>query len=117
MKNEQLEVAREYLNEVGIANLTDETILELIRRVSKSKPTVYEPGDFVMFSMGMGETGYGTIRHASGGGGLMGNSPMVYGVDFWFPDDQKLFSHISEGDVQGLSTPEKALEYYRARSA
>ena len=119
VKNEQLAVAREYLNRYSleIGYVSDEIILELIKRVSKAKPVIYEPGDFVEFTLGMGETGHGTIRHVSGGAGLMGNSPMVYGIDFWFLDSRSHLAYVGEGDIKGLSTPEKALEYHEARKA
>ena len=119
VKNEQLAVAREYLDRYSleIGYISDEILLELIKKISKAKPAIYEPGDFVVFNLGMGETGHGTIRHVSGGAGLMGNSPMVYGIDFWFPDGRSHLAYVGEGDIKGLSTPEKALEYHKARSA
>lgn len=107
MKNEKLEAAREYLKKVGY-DIPDDIILRLISTIRNKSGAVYEKGDFVNFYEGMGECWFGTVVSHSG---------QLYKVKTWATGDMKEYTvTVTDGDMRGLSTEEKAMEYWKVRS-
>lgn len=110
MRDERLEAARTYLNEVLDSPISDQVILGLFAAIKGKKTAIYEKNDFVAINMGMGEAGHGWIQSSRPGG---------YRVKIWSHDPKEYPEYVmfvGEGDMRGLSTIEEAMDYYLERS-
>ncbi len=84
-----------------------------ISEIDLVKNPIYKIGDFVEFYEGMGEASFGTILEMNIGVGKM------FKIQEWTHDENAFPSHVrsvTKTDMRGLSTPEKAMEYYLIRS-
>ncbi len=109
--------AKAILNKHGLV-MPDAVIEEMLVAASDRPTAEYEVGDFVRFSEGMGETGYGTVIRVMGDDTWTGYHIAVHGA---VPDDEGYYrGHdtfgVTAGDVHGLATVKEAEDYIRLRS-
>lgn len=107
MKNEKLSIAQTLFRIHGI-EVTDKFVLDLIAAINSRSAEVFEKDDFVEFYEGMGETGHGVVLRKLSNGYKV--QPYFQGVPYGAPHS------VGTGDMRGLSTIEKSLEYERIRS-
>jgi hypothetical protein len=110
MRSGKLDAAKAFLKARGYDDIPDEVLIGLFHEIKDKSATVYERNDFVEFHYGMGEMGHGTV---------IGAGPGHYRVQTWTHDQEQFPSYqhrVGEGDMRGLSTPEKAMEYHLVRS-
>lgn len=110
MKNGKVEAAKAFLKSRGHDDIPDQDIIDLFKAVKDKNAAIYEVDDFVEVYFGMGEMGHGTVKSLT---------PNGYRVEIWAPEGEEKFVYtqgVGQGDMRGLSTPEKALEYWKERS-
>lgn len=110
MRNGRLDAAKAFLKKAGYDDIPDSVILDLMEAVKGKSAELYEKGDFVEVYEGMGEMGHGTVVSKSG---------QNYRVKIWSHDPAQYPEYertVTQGDMRGLSTPDKAMDYYLIRS-
>ncbi len=106
MKNKKLEAMKAVFANHNIV-IDDAIIVEAIKAASTKSETGYEQGDFVAFYEGMGEMGHGEVKTVEADRYRI--IPYFGGV----PEGYE--RSVGAGDMRGLSTIEKSLEYERIR--
>lgn len=107
MRNQQLDIAKTFLKQEGFDDIPDKTLLLLFDLIKGEPSAVYETGDFVIFTAGMGEMGFGWVQGLCPGG---------YRIKLWISDSDRVVNvGVDEGSVRALSTTQEAKDYYKVR--